>query len=71
MEDAPALQTLLESDPTYFETIEGAPPGPAEAQSLVTAVPDGKNYDDKFAYGAFADDGGLTILTALYGFHRV
>ena len=35
-------------DPSYFEAIQGAPPGTSEARSLFTALPDGSSYDDKF-----------------------
>jgi ribosomal protein S18 acetylase RimI-like enzyme len=55
--DAVQLQSLLESDPGYFEIVQGAPPGPAEAQSLVTALPEGKDYGDKFVYVVFDRQG--------------
>ena len=45
-----ALQCVLEAAPGYFRIVTGAPPGPAEAQSLCTALPQGKGYDDKFVW---------------------
>ncbi len=50
--DAEPIQAMFESDPAYFELTQGAPPGPAELQSLVTALPpDGdRGYEDKFLF---------------------
>lgn len=50
--DAGPIQAMFESDPAYFELTQGAPPGPAEVQSLVTALPpDGnRGYEDKFLF---------------------
>jgi GNAT superfamily N-acetyltransferase len=50
--DADQIQAMFESDPGYFELTQGAPPGPAEVQSLVTALPpDGdRGYEDKFLF---------------------
>ena len=38
-EEMTALQRVLEAAPTYFATVTGLPPGPAEAQSTFTALP--------------------------------
>ena len=57
--DEAEIQSLFESDPEYFEIAQGAPPGPAEAQSLITALPEGKDYGDKFVYTVFDCDGAL------------
>jgi len=57
--DEAKLQSLFQSDPGYFEMVQGAPPGPAEAQSLVTALPEAKDYGDKFVYGVFDSHGAL------------
>lgn len=46
-----ALQCVLESAPGYFQTVCGAPPGGAEAQSTFTALPEGRTYDNKFVWG--------------------
>jgi RimJ/RimL family protein N-acetyltransferase len=51
-----ALQRVLEAAPGYFHTLTGLPPGQAEAQSTFTALPPGKNYDDKRVWGLYAGD---------------
>jgi hypothetical protein len=40
-----AVQALCERCADYLELIMGVPPGPAEAQSLYIALPDGSSYD--------------------------
>ncbi len=57
-DDMAALQRVLEGAPRYAELVTGAPPGPADAQSTFTILPDGKTYDDKFVLGIF-DDGAM------------
>src|SRR3954468_18143320 len=54
-----ALQRVLEDAPRYAERITGAPPGPADAQSTYTVLPEGKGHEDKFVYGI--DAGGEMI----------
>jgi GNAT superfamily N-acetyltransferase len=54
-----ALQRVLEGAPRYAERITGAPPGPADAQSTYTILPEGKGYEDKFVYGIY--EGGEMI----------
>jgi RimJ/RimL family protein N-acetyltransferase len=49
-----ALQRVLEAAPGYFHTVTGLPPGHAEAQSTFTALPPGKDYDDKRVWGLYA-----------------
>ena len=51
-----ALQRVLEAAPAYFETVTGLPPGHAEAQSTFTALPPGKDYDDKRVWGLHAGE---------------
>lgn len=46
-----ALQRVIEEAPAYAERVTGAPPGPADAQSTWTVLPEGKTYDDKFVFG--------------------
>src|ERR1043166_9007496 len=60
--DAPAVQAIFESDPGFFEMIQGAPPGPAEAQSFATNLPRGKDYDDKFAFCIYGADEKLSAV---------
>jgi GNAT superfamily N-acetyltransferase len=51
-----ALQRVLDGAPRYAERVTGAPPGPADAQSTYSALPEGKGYEDKFVYGIYEDD---------------
>lgn len=39
LDDAPALQSLLESVPGYAERITGSPPAPSDALTVLTSVP--------------------------------
>lgn len=50
--DAAALHAMFKSDPAYFELTQGAPPGPAEVETLVTALPPDadRGYEDKFLF---------------------
>jgi myo-inositol-1(or 4)-monophosphatase len=54
-DDGEALQALCERATDYFELVMGRPPGPAEAQSLYMALPEGKTYDHKLLLGVFHD----------------
>lgn len=46
--DAPALQALLERCSDYYERVVGCAPGPAEAQGLYAALPEGvDSYERK------------------------
>jgi len=47
------LQGVLESRLDYFERVEGAAPGPAEAQHVCSALPDGFAYDGKHVFGVY------------------
>ena len=47
------LQRVFEDAPTYAHRITRALPGPADAQSTYTALPEGKCYDDKFVFGIY------------------
>ncbi len=51
-----ALQRVIEGAPTYARRITGYPPGPADAQSLMTGCPPGVGYSDKFVWGVTLDD---------------
>jgi RimJ/RimL family protein N-acetyltransferase len=63
--DAAEIQSLFESDPGYFEIAQGGPPSPTEAQSLITALPEGKDYGDKFVYEVFDRHGALAAVVDL------
>lgn len=53
------LQRVLESRPDYYQRVEGAPPGPAEAQSVYSALPEGFSYDGKHVFGVYR--GGVMV----------
>jgi RimJ/RimL family protein N-acetyltransferase len=63
-----ALQHVLESSPAYFHTVTGLPPGPAEAQSTFTALPPGKDYDDKRVWGLYAGDDMIGCADVIRGY---
>lgn len=50
-----ALQRVIESAPTYAQRITGVPPGPADAQSTYSIIPEGMSYDDKFVLGVYRE----------------
>lgn len=54
-----ALQRVLEAAPAYFQAIGRGAPSPAEAQSVVTALPPAKGHDDKFVWGLYS---GATMI---------
>jgi RimJ/RimL family protein N-acetyltransferase len=53
------LQGLLESRRDYYERVEGAAPGPAEAQHVYSALPDGFAQDGKHVFGVYR--GGVMV----------
>ncbi len=53
--DGDKLQMLFEKCTDYFELIQGYPAGPAESQSLFSALPEGKAYKDKYLLGVFSN----------------
>ena len=63
-----ALQSVLESAPAYFRIVGGAPPGPAEAQSLFTALPAGKSYEDKFVWGLYSGPAMIGCADVIRGY---
>jgi hypothetical protein len=48
----------MERDEGFALRVTGHPPGPADAQSTLMFVPEGKSPDDKVAFGVW-DDGEL------------
>jgi GNAT superfamily N-acetyltransferase len=64
-EHGPALQTLFERDPEYFETSFGTPPGPSEAQSAFVGLPAGKAYEDKFLLGLYRGQSLTGVIDAV------
>lgn len=64
-EDGESIQLLAEACEDYYQMNTALPPGPAEAQSFFIALPEGKNYDDKFLIGIFSKDNLVGILDAI------
>jgi ribosomal protein S18 acetylase RimI-like enzyme len=64
-EELAALQRVMESDEDYFLRVAGHPPGPADAQSTLMFVPDGRSPEDKAPFGVWADDELVGILDLL------
>jgi GNAT superfamily N-acetyltransferase len=61
-DDAPEVQVLAEACTDYFMETFGSPPGPAEAESLFTALPDGCSHDDKRVVGLRDAEGRLVAV---------
>jgi ribosomal protein S18 acetylase RimI-like enzyme len=55
-DDGEQLQALFERNPGYFRDVFGSSPGPAEAQSTYSGLPEGKEYADKFLVGCFTEN---------------
>jgi RimJ/RimL family protein N-acetyltransferase len=63
-----ALQCVLEAAPGYFRIVGGAPPGRAEAQSLFSALPVGKGYEDKFVWGLYSSAAMIGCADVIRGY---
>jgi GNAT superfamily N-acetyltransferase len=63
-----ALQCVLEAAPGYFQIVAGAPAGSAEAQSLFTALPVGKDYGDKFVWGLYSGSAMIGCADVIRGY---
>jgi uncharacterized protein len=64
-EELAALQRIMESDEDFAVRVTGHPPGPADAQSTLMFVPEGKSPDDKAVFGVWAGDELVGILDLL------
>jgi ribosomal protein S18 acetylase RimI-like enzyme len=64
-EELRALQRVMESDEGFALRVTGHPPGPADAQSTLMFVPEGKSPDDKAPFGVWAGDELVGILDLL------
>lgn len=53
------LQAFYQGCADYFELVTGQPPGPNEAEELLTSLPRGKTLEDKFVIGLFDAPGHL------------
>src|ERR1700674_4553243 len=63
-----ALQCVLEMAPAYYQSMTGAPPCGALAQSMFTALPPDKTYDDKFVWGLYAGDAMIGCADVIRGY---
>ena len=63
-----ALQCVLEMAPAYYQSMTGAPPCGALAQSIFTALPPDKTYDDKFVWGLYAGDAMIGCVDVIRGY---
>lgn len=62
------LQRVIEQAPRFAYLITGVPPGPADAQSTYTILPEGKSYEDKFVFGIYADDEMVGCIDLIRGY---
>jgi GNAT superfamily N-acetyltransferase len=62
------LQRVIEGSPGYYERTMGAPPGPAEAQSIYSVLPEGKDYADKFVFGVYVSDAMVGCADLIRGY---
>jgi RimJ/RimL family protein N-acetyltransferase len=63
-----ALQGVLEDTPSYYQAVSGVPPGAAEAQSTMTALPPDKTYADKFVWGLYAGESMIGCADVIRGY---
>jgi ribosomal protein S18 acetylase RimI-like enzyme len=69
--DEAQVRALLESDPDFFMSTQGAPPGPTDALGLLNEMPEGKELSDKFVYVVFNRDGVLSaVIDLLRGYPK-
>jgi len=66
--DTDTLQQLLESVPDYSERVTGYPPGPSDALSVLTMVPDGFDPAGKRAIGLWDGDQLVGFADVLIGY---
>jgi ribosomal protein S18 acetylase RimI-like enzyme len=64
-EELRALQRVMESDEGFALRVTGHPPGPADAQSTLMFIPEGRSPDDKAPFGVWAGDELVGILDLL------
>lgn len=59
-DELPALQTLFEANPGYFQTVSGRPPQPDEAQVEYEELPPSHlSFTERWFAGVFSPDGAL------------
>jgi GNAT superfamily N-acetyltransferase len=64
-EEVAALQRIFESNEDFALRVTGHPPGPADAQSTLMFVPEGRSPDDKAVFGVWAGDELVGVLDLL------
>jgi ribosomal protein S18 acetylase RimI-like enzyme len=64
-EELRALQRVMESDEGFALRVTGHPPGPADAQSTLMFVPEGRSPEDKAPFGVWAGDELVGVLDLL------
>jgi GNAT superfamily N-acetyltransferase len=70
-DDEAQVRALLESDPNFFMSTQGTPPGPSDALGLLTEMPEGKELRDKFVYLVFNGDSVLlAVIDLLRGYPK-
>ncbi len=63
-----AVQRVLEDAPDYSLRISGRPPGPRAVDAMVTALPPGMTYEDKFVYGIYLEGQMIGCVDLICGF---
>jgi uncharacterized protein len=66
-EEMAALQRVIEGAPVYTQRITGYPPGPADAQSLMTGCPPDVEHADKFVWGITREGGMIGCADVIRG----
>lgn len=51
------VQKVIDDAPTHAERVTGHPPGPSDALSLFSILPEGVDYAGKFVWAVKVDDG--------------
>ena len=64
-EELRALQVVIESDEGFALRVTGHPPGPADAQSTLLLVPEGRSPEDKAPFVVWASDELVGVLDLL------
>jgi len=68
LNDAPALQELLERCADFSWLVEGEPPSPHAAQDMLADLPPSKTLADKFLYGIFREKTLVGVLDGIRGY---
>jgi len=63
-----ALQRVLEAAPSYYPAVTGRPPGHAEAQRTLTALPPDKTNVDKFVWDLYTGEAMVGCADVIRGY---